>query len=251
MKTKRIIAGVIIALSVVACGTNGNSQVSNEAKALLPSKAQVDSVSYLLGINFGSMIKGYNFGDLNYSQVINGIEAFINAKGNPRDEDFGKQFKIDPNEMNDIINNYLGKRHEYTLKVNLDKERAFLAKNKEAADVVETESGLQYIILEPGNDNHAGPADTVYVNYKGTLLDGTVFDQTPEGSEPMKMMLNRVIKGWTEGLQLVGEGGKIRLFVPAALGYGEQGSGQIEPNATLIFDVDVAKVGHKPEEEEQ
>ena len=90
-----------------------------------------------------------------------------------------------------------------------------------------------------------GPKDTVKVNYKGTLLDGTVFDETK--GEPVQLMLNRVIPGWTEGIQLVGEGGKIKLFIPAE---GERGQQGIEPNSTLLFDVEVVEVHPFVEKEE-
>ena len=120
-----------------------------------------------------------------------------------------------------------------------------MASNKTKPGVEVTESGLQYKIIEAGNpDLKPGPSDTVKVLYKGTLLDGTVFDETKEGAEPVTMLLNRVIPGWTEGLQLVGEGGKIQLVIPAELAYGEGGNQGIEPNSTLIFDVDLVEV-HK------
>ena len=117
--------------------------------------------------------------------------------------------------------------------------------NKTKAGVETTESGLQYKILEMGNpDLKPGPTDTVKVRYKGTLLDGTVFDETKEDADPATLVLNRVIQGWQEGLQLVGEGGKIQLVIPSDLAYGERGTQGIEPNSTLLFDVDVVEV-HK------
>jgi len=81
------------------------------------------------------------------------------------------------------------------------------------------------------------------VRYKGTLLDGTVFDEVAEDADPIRLTLNRVVAGWTEGLQLIGEGGKIQLFLPAELAYGEQGNQGIGPNNALIFDVELTKVG--------
>lgn len=126
--------------------------------------------------------------------------------------------------------------------------REFLAENAKKEGVVVSDSGLQYIIEEAGSDVKAGPKDTVKVNYKGTLLDGTVFDETK--GEPVQLMLNRVIPGWTEGIQLVGEGGKIKLFIPAELAYGERGQQGIEPNSTLLFDVEVVEVHPFVEKEE-
>jgi len=214
-------------------------------KSLLPSKAVRDSVSYLLGINFGSFLKGYNFGDdLNYAQIKKGINDFMKAKGDQRDTNFVKQFRISPERMNDLFNSFLAKRHDYTLALNSQKENKFLASNKSKDSVVVAESGLQYIIREAGNDVKAGPQDTIYVHYKGTLTDGTVFDQTQPEQPSARLIMDRVIKGWTEGLQLVGEGGKVKLFIPSALGYGENGSNGIEPNSVLVFDVQVDSVKH-------
>ena len=238
MKFNKILAAAIAALAIVSCGSNSKGPVSNSVKALEPSKGAVDSVSYLLGINFGSMVKGYDFGDLNYTEVVKGMKAFINAEGTVGDSAWLAQFKINPNEMGDIINAYLGKRNLYSQALNAEKAQSFLAKNLKNEGVLETPSGLQYIIVEPGDASKVpGPRDTVSVNYKGTLINGDVFDETPEGSAPITFPLSNVIPGWTEGLQLIGEGGKIKLFIPADLAYGEQGSGMIGPNETLIFDV--------------
>lgn len=258
---KKIFAVVLAAGIVAACNSpkGGNAQGDNDStavaksaqvdvKSLLPSKAEVDSVSYLIGVNFGSFIKNYNFGDVNYSQLKKGIEDFIKAKGDFRDPEFGKQFKIDPNTMNELFNSFLEKRQKYTLAVNKEKGEKFLAENAKKEGVVVTPSGLQYIIEEAGSEVKPGPKDTVKVNYKGTLLDGTVFDETKD--EPVQLMLNRVIPGWTEGIQLVGEGGKIKLFIPAELAYGERGQQGIEPNSTLLFDVEVVEVHPFVEKEE-
>ena len=217
-------------------------QAPQTLKDVTPTRGQIDSVSYLVGIQFGSFIKGYNFGNLNMAQIKKGMMDFINSKGNQRDPEFVKQFKINPEEMNELFNNYLEKRQAFMGLQNKEKGEKFMAANKKKAGVEVTESGLQYKILAPGNDVKAGPQDTVKVRYKGTLIDGTVFDQTQEDGEPVTLMLNRVIPGWTEGLQLVGEGGKIQLVIPADLAYGERGSQGIEPNSTLLFDVDVVEV---------
>lgn len=91
-------------------------------------------------------------------------------------------------------------------------------------------------------------SDTLYVKYKGTLIDGTVFDQTAEDGEPISFPLGGVIKGWQEGLQLIGEGGKIKLYIPADLAYGERGNQGIKPNSALVFDVELVKVGKASEE---
>ena len=113
---------------------------------------------------------------------------------------------------------------------------------------MQTESGLAYKVIEPGNAKKAvSDQDTVWVDYKGTLLDGTVFDE----NKNINFTLNRVIKGWTEGMKLVGEGGKIKLVIPSDLAYGS-GRGSIPANSTLVFDVTLNKVNpfvEKVEEE--
>lgn len=220
-------------------------QAPQTLKDVTPTKGQIDSVSYLVGIQFGSFIKGYNFGDLNMAQIKKGMNDFINAKGNQRDPEFTSQFRVNPEEMNNLFNAYLEKRQAYVGLQNKEKGEKYMAANKTKPGVEVTESGLQYKIIEAGNpDVKAGPTDTVKVRYKGTLLDGTVFDQTPEDGDPVSLTLNHVIKGWQEGLQIVGEGGKIQLVIPADLAYGERGNQGIEPNSTLLFDVDVVEV-HK------
>ena len=247
MKLSRIIAIASAAVLLAACGVKA-VEGSKDVKALYPTKGQIDTVSYLMGVNFGTTIKGNNFGDLNYSEMVKGIKDFMNAKGtNYQDSAFLAQFKINPMEMNELIENYLTRRRDYTASLNEEKGKAYI--EKEGTDekgFTKTESGLCYKILEPGNDVHPAATDTVWVNSKGTLTDGTVFD---EGKD-ISFTLNRVIKGWTEGLQLLGEGGKARLILPAELAYGSQGNRNIEPNSVLVFDVDLLKVGKFVEKEE-
>lgn len=249
MKTNKIIAAAAAAI-VLAASCSTSNGVKTEAQ--LPTQSETDSVSYLIGINFGYFIKANNFGkDLNYSQIKKGMMDFINSEGNMGDPAFNEQFKISPDMMNELFNNYITKRNTYTAEVNKLEGEQFLEKNKMKDGVEVTESGLQYKIIEAGNDVKPGPADTVYVHYKGTLIDGTEFDASDPAKDPVKMLLNRVIKGWTEGIQLIGEGGKIELYVPAELAYGERNTGTIGPNSTLIFNVELVKVGKVPAEEEK
>lgn len=244
---KIVILAAVAAFFSASCATTPKVDVDVE----LPSAAEVDSVSYLIGINFGSFIKGYDFGDVNLAQVKKGMLAFINAEGDQTDPDFTAQFDVDPNEMNRIFNDYLTKRQNYVAAVNKAEGEAFLEANKAKDGVEVTESGLQYKIINEGNDVKASATDTVWVHYRGTLLDGTQFDASPAEGAPVQMMLNRVIKGWTEGLQLVGEGGKIELYIPSDLAYGERGNRSIKPNSTLIFEVEVTKVGKVAQKEEK
>ena len=239
MKAIRIFAAAFAATLALSCGTKSNVAVDVE----MPSAAEVDSVSYLIGVNFGSFLKGNNFAEdlseINMAQMKKGMQDFLKAEGTPYDENFGEQFKIDPNTMSKVLNGFLTKKQNYKAALNRAEEKEFLAKNAKRADVDTTASGLQYTIIAAGADEKINPQDTVWVNYKGTLLDGTVFDQ----NDSTKFVANRVVRGWTEGLGLLGEGGKATLYIPAELAYGERGNRGIAPNSTLIFDVEVLKVG--------
>lgn len=122
--------------------------------------------------------------------------------------------------------------------------QAFLTENAQKPGVITTPSGLQYLVLREGAGKSPGKKDTVVVNYRGTLLNGVEFDSSYlAGREPAEFPLNRVIKGWTEGLQLMKEGAKFRFFIPSGLAYGSRGAGlDIGPDETLIFEVELLKV---------
>ena len=123
---------------------------------------------------------------------------------------------------------------------NKQKGAEYLAANKNLDGVETTESGLQYKVLQQGTgDQHPQATDTVKVHYHGTLLDGSVFDSSVERGEPIEFGLHQVIKGWTEGLQLMVVGEKTRLFIPSELAYGDRAAGAIGPGSTLIFDVEL------------
>ena len=240
MKTIRFFAiAACSALLAVSCNNSSNAGVEAE----LPTAAEVDSVSYLLGVNIGSFFKGNGFAEelkeINMAQFKKGIVDFLEAEGSPYDADFTEQFDIDPNEMQRIFDEFLGKKQTYKAAKSLAEGKAFLAKNALKEGVDTTASGLQYSIESPGADYKVAPQDTVWVNYKGTLIDGTVFDE----NENTMFVANRVIRGWTEGLGLLGEGGKATFYIPSELAYGERGTRGIAPNSTLIFDVEVIKVG--------
>ena len=123
---------------------------------------------------------------------------------------------------------------------------AFLAENKTKDGVVTLPSGLQYKILTPGTGPKPTAADTVVCQYKGTLLDGTEFDSSYKRGQPATFAVGKVIKGWTEALQLMPVGSKWQLFIPADLAYGERGAGNvIPPNATLVFEVELVSIQAK------
>ena len=232
-------AAAVAAVLAVSCVSNSGVKVD----APQPTKGEIDTVSYLIGVNFGSFLKNNNFAtdlkEINMAEVKKGMQDFLKAEGNPYDPTFGEQFKVNLDRMGEILNGFISKKQTYKSALNIAKEKAFLAKNALKANVDTTASGLQYTIIAAGDDYKVQPQDTVWVNYKGTLLDGTVFDE----NDSTQFVANRVIKGWTEGLGLLGEGGKATLYIPAHLAYGSRGNRSIEPNSTLIFDVEILKVG--------
>ncbi len=132
---------------------------------------------------------------------------------------------------------------------NLEKGKKYLAENGKKSGVKTTESGLQYEELNAGKGANPTAQDTVKVHYRGTLIDGTEFDSSYARNEPVSFPLNGVIPGWTEGLQLIKEGGKARLVIPSDLAYGPGGMGNaIGPNETLIFEVELIEINPGAEE---
>lgn len=128
-------------------------------------------------------------------------------------------------------------------KSTLEEGKAFLAENSTQEGVVTTSSGLQYRVLTPGTGKKPKKTDTVVVHYRGTSIRGVEFDSSHSRGEPAEFPLNRVIKGWTEGVQLMQEGAKFQFFIPSKLAYGERGAPpDILPNETLIFEVELIKV---------
>ena len=194
----------------------------------------VKSTSYLIGVNIGSFIKGQGFfksmAELNNKMIRSGAKDFLEG-----------ELTINIDNMNDFLARRIEEVKAYTAAVNKAEEEDFLKKNAGRAGVKTTASGLQYKIIREGGSNKVGPQDTVIVNYTGKLIDGTVFDE----NHNIQFAANHVIKGWTEGLGLIGEGGKVTLYIPSELAYGKKEVGEIKPYSLLIFDVEVLKVKRK------
>lgn len=221
-------SAAVLALSSCASGTY---QKGNRAPET--TSAQIDTVSYALGMYYGEMLTTSPFGEINLSQVKKGFNDVINEEENTM---------VPEEKVMMIIQTHLAAHYAYENERNKEKGEEFLAANKEKDGVVETESGLQYKIEVEGTGIAPSGKDTVEVNYEGRLIDGTVFDSSYERGESVKFPLNGVIKGWSEGLTYVNEGGKIQLYIPAGLAYGTRGSGPIPGNSVLIFDVELIKV---------
>lgn len=214
-----------------------------DIKSLAPTSAEKDTVAYLLGVYFGQIVKFNNFGeDISFCRIRKGFNDVLKAEGNPQDPEYGAQFKINPAEIDRIFNAYLSKQRDVKAHENGEAGKKYIAK-MEKQGAQKTESGLCYIIEEPGTEVVATDADTVYVHYKLTDVKGKVIEEIAADAEPAKMVLRYNIAGFREGLKLIGEGGKIKLIIPADLAYGPQGNRGIEPNSTLVFEVGLDKIG--------
>ena len=156
----------------------------------------------------------------------------------------GKQLKFTPQEANQIIQGFLQAKSEEQYGANKEAGEKFLADNAKKDEVTVTASGLQYEVLSEGDGAKPSATDQVTVHYHGTLTNGTVFDSSVERGQPATFGLNQVIKGWTEGLQLMSKGAKYRFYIPQDLAYGAtpHPGGPIEPYMTLVFDVELLDI---------
>lgn len=238
MKTIKIFTLVALSVAIFAsCGPKKEVLTNPDGTPLsVITSAEIDSVSYAIGVAFGNMIKQSDFGELDYSIIHKAMKATISDK----------KLKIDEQKAGGIIQSFISKRANITSAENIVKGKKFLEENlKNNKDSVKvTESGIQYIVRNAGSEVKAlNDEDTVQVEYVGTTIEGVEFDSSKGSPNPIKFALNQVIPGWREGIKLIGEGGNIKLFIPAELGYGsQQVSAQIKPNSTLIFEVKLVKV---------
>ena len=188
----------------------------------------MDKLSYALGLSMGGNLIGSGISKLEINDFADGLRAVYEKAEQKMTFDEAKQIVTD--FFTDLQNQMAGDNERLG--------REYLEKNKSAEGVKVTASGLQYQVVKEGDGAQPGPNDVVTVHYTGRLIDGTVFDSSVERGEPATFPLDKVIPGWTEGLQLMSEGSHYRLFIPSELAYGSKGAGdKILPNATLIFDV--------------
>jgi FKBP-type peptidyl-prolyl cis-trans isomerase FklB len=200
---------------------------------------ETDRISYSVGFQVGTDFRRQKV-ELNKDAVLRGLQdGFSDGKPAMTQEEMSKTLVELKRRIDLLVRQELQMRAQEALEAG----QVFLAQNSKKEGVVSLPSGLQYQVLNEGQGNPPAAEDTVTVHYRGTLLDGTEFDSSYSRNEPATFPLTGVIKGWTEGLQLMKPGAKYRLFLPPALAYGERGAGpKIGPNAALIFEVELLSV---------
>jgi FKBP-type peptidyl-prolyl cis-trans isomerase FklB len=192
------------------------------------------NVSYCVGMSLGESLMQQNLKGLSVEDLAQAISDTFE----------GKQLKFTPQEANQIIQGFLQAKSEEQYGANKEAGEKFLADNAKKDEVTVTASGLQYEVLSEGDGAKPSATDQVTVHYHGTLTNGTVFDSSVERGQPATFGLNQVIKGWTEGLQLMSKGAKYRFYIPQDLAYGAtpHPGGPIEPYMTLVFDVELLDI---------
>lgn len=228
----------VLALSATTATYAQKAPVKKPAPAAAPApvmKNLQDSVSYAIGMSVANFYAQQGFTSLNADMIAKACKDVF-AK---------KQPLLADQKANEVIMKYMEEAQAEKAKPVIAANEKFLAENKTKAGIKTTPSGLQYEVITLGTGVKPAATDTVVVNYAGTLIDGTEFDNSYKRGEPISFPLNRVISGWTEGLQLMPVGSKYRFFIPHQLGYGLHGAGSIPGGATLIFEVELLEVKGK------
>ncbi|MBQ7690799.1 MAG: FKBP-type peptidyl-prolyl cis-trans isomerase [Muribaculaceae bacterium] len=193
----------------------------------------MDKLSYALGLSMGQNFKGSGIQRLNIDDFAAALRVVFE----------GGEQQMTYDEAKQVVTEFFTSLEKDAAELNERAGREYLARNAKQEGIHVTASGLQYQIIKEGTGRKPGPGDVVTVHYTGRLIDGTVFDSSVERGEPATFAVGQVIPGWVEGLQLMNEGAAWRLFIPSNLAYGPHGTGPIQPNSTLIFDVQLIKVG--------
>lgn len=243
MKPSRIaLLGSLLAAFAAAASAQQTAEVPPASPAPAPGASAAPYTDAQLMELYGwAVARQGGIGDLPLSAeetaaVLKGFSEALNRQDAP----------VDPQRAGPLMEQLVRKIQTDYLNglknKNVQEDAAFFAQLKQNPDIQETPSGLRYEILNPGTGPNPKPTDTVRVNYEGKLIDGTVFDSSYKRGQPAEFTLDGVIPGWTEGIQKIAKGGKIRLYIPPDLAYGDQGRPGIPPGAALIFDVELLDI---------
>lgn len=231
-KVSIILAAAVASLAMVSCNNNESAKVE--------LKNFDDSLSYAIGMRLYDMYVGDNLNTETDSTIV--LKAFTDKMN-------GKEVMTAEEEEATIMAFFTKKQEEQQREQAKQYEETkaagenFLAENAKRPEVKTTESGLQYEVITEGKGKKPAATDVVKVHYKGTTIDGTTFDSSYDRGEPAEFPLNRVIAGWTEGLQLMSVGSKYKLYIPYQLGYGDRNAGEIiKPYSALIFEVELLEI---------
>ncbi len=235
----------VVGIVLFACLAVPGTMQAADTKELKTFK---DKLSYSMGHDMGTYLNSLG-DDLDYDNLLQGLKTAYD----------GGESLLSPEETQEV-------QKEFAQKMQANREAEmvalqetnkkvgdeFLAANKKKDGVVVTESGLQYEIITPGKGDSPKAEETVVVHYTGTNIEGVVFDSSVKRGEPSVFGVNQVIKGWTEVLQLMNEGAKYKVVIPPALAYGQRGvPPMIEPNAVLVFEVELISIGTKELDKER
>lgn len=238
MKNLNLLTITAISTLIYSCGTK--SEANGQQMKL---ETQEQKLSYAIGKDVGSNLRNNKI-NVQTDIFIQGLkDALQDSNGNGKylmtNEEISKTFQEYQNQK---MAEMQKQSEAESAKYKAEGEQ-FLTNNRSKEGVKETASGLQYLVIKEGSGPKPTATSTVKVHYTGTTLDGTIFDSSVQRGEPAQFPLNGVIKGWTEGLQLMSKGSKYKLFIPADLAYGNQGAGeQIKPGMTLIFEVELLEI---------
>lgn len=240
---------IAFALLVISCNTSKKSTRKDPSTKVVKADTPIsaapdtivlknmnDSASYAVGISVANFYKQMGIKELNTDLVALALKQIL----------AGMQPLMDDATANTFMNSYINKLQAEKAEPRISEGEKFLALNKTKPGVFTTESGLQYEILTAGNGPKASSSlDTVVCHYRGTFLDGAGFDNSYDRNEPTTFQLNEVIRGWTEGLQLMPVGSKYRFWVPHILGYGANDYMAIPGGSTLVFEIELLEVRKK------
>ncbi len=229
-----LVVGVALLSSLLAFAQD--KPTAQQEKNELPTTTP--EVSKALGVAYANMVREFTTkapggSELDIKLILGTMQGVLLDN---------KEAVYNPEQATAIVQNYIRVKNDEKAKENLQKGKKFLEENAKKEGVKTTKSGLQYLVTNEGQGPTPTVEDTVVVNYKGMLLDGTEFDSSYKRGEPVRFNPLQVIPGWTEGLCLMPKGSKVRLFIPSELAYGERGIGTIPPNSVLIFDIEMLDI---------